>query len=164
MAKLNVKDLPSIMQRPGMEVTPVSLDEVKNTGVGLTQSGIAVGDVIEFEDRFEDMVITKQPIRAGSDRYNYRVLVSRNGKNAWLSLGTLTRRYNDEQNGVTPTCKFTEEMNKMENNEERLRALAGKKIKGVSSKNLRYQKFDRQTGVMLEGQFEERATTLIEYA
>lgn len=160
MSKIKFSDLPAFPKVKGQEVKPLTLNDVKNTGLSNTGGGINEGDVIEFENSVEEMTFIQRPIRPNSDRMMYMVGVLKNNKPAWLSLGVLTRRFNTES-GAMPTCEFTKEMLTFNNNEERLKHLAGKKIKGTSRVDLTYYKFT-EAGVRTE-ELETRPTILIDY-
>lgn len=159
--KINISELPAFPKIEGRAVTTVSRDQLKTLGTGASGSSIMEGDVIEFDEDFENMKIVQQPIRANSTSMNYMVGVIKNNKPAWFSLGTLIRRYNGSD-GLTPTCPFVKEMLDYPSHEARLKALAGKKIKGVSTVKYPYYKWDRTTNQRLD-ETEDRNTTIIEY-
>ena len=140
---------------------PLSIETLKTTGETFVTYGIQQGDVIEFPDNAAEVVAVEQPIRANNpEGPKQRLLqVLKNGKYSWLSLGVLNRTdYNGE-----PTCKFCEEMNELPNDLARIEHLYGKKITCTTRVEKPFQKFDRQTGVRVDGQSENRSTPIIEY-
>ena len=140
---------------------PLNIETLKTTGENFVSYGINVGDVIEFPDNASEVVAVEQPIRANNpDGPKQRLIqVMRNGKYSWLSLGVLNRTdYNRE-----PTCAFCAEMNELPNDYARIEALYGKKITVTTKVEKPFQKFDRQTGVRVDGQSENRPTPVIEY-
>jgi hypothetical protein len=140
---------------------PLSLETLKTTGETFVTYGINTGDVVEFPDNAAEVVAVEQPIRANNpDGPKQRLLqVLKNGKYSWLSLGVLNRTdYNRE-----PTCPFCAEMNELPNDFARIEHLYGKKITCTGRVEKPFQKFDRQTGVRVDGQSEMRPTAVIEY-
>lgn len=140
---------------------PLNIETLKTTGETFISYGINTGDVIEFPDNASEVVAVEQPIRANNpDGPKQRLIqVLRNGKYSWLSLGVLNRTdYNRE-----PTCAFCAEMNELPNDLARIEALYGKKITCKTKVDKPFQKFDRQTGVRVDGQSENRPTPVIEY-
>ena len=87
------------------------------------------------------------------------VVVLRNGKPDYLSLGSLRKQ--DVHNEYT--CSFTKQMGEKNNDFERLSALCGKKITAVDVKTIKTQAFDRLTGERLEGQTRDQVVPIIEY-
>lgn len=159
--RFEVKSFPEFPKIEGRPVTTVEKSALKALGTGASGNSILEGDIIEFDEDFDNMVVKQQPIRPNSTSMNYMVGVMKNGQPAWFSLGTLIRRYNGPD-GLAPTCAFVKEMLNFPSHEERLRHLAGKKIKGASTIKLPYYKWDRTTNTRLD-ETEERNTTVIEY-
>ena len=158
MIHIDFKDLPNLPQADRRPVNRVSKDEIKNTGVAFNTFGIQVGDTIEFPS-YDDVIVVSQPIRPNSEILQYLVGVLKNGKPNYLALGSLTRSDVNRQ----PSCEFTDQMAAMNNNEERLQSLAGKKITAKESKTIKVQKFDT-SGVRLEGQTREQNVPIITFA
>ena len=159
MIQIDYNSLPQLPQANVRPVRRVSPDEIKTTGVVFNTFGMRVGDVIEFPQYDEKLVVVEQPVRKGSTAMQYLVGVMRNGKPDYLSLGTLTRTDIDRK----PTCAFTQQMSEMNNNEERLQFLAGKKITCKETKTIKTQAFDRATGERLEGQTRDVNTPIITF-
>ena len=157
MIHIDFKDLPNLPQADRRPVNRVSKDEIKNTGVAFNTFGIQVGDTIEFPS-YDDVIVVSQPIRPNSEILQYLVGVMRNGKPNYLALGSLTRSDVNRQ----PSCEFTAQMAAMNNNEERLQFLAGKKITAKESKTIKVQAFDR-SGVRLEGQTRDQNVPIITF-
>ncbi len=148
--------------RPAKEMTKEAL---KTTGQPFASSGIAVDESINFPDTEDDIVVKEQAVRVGSTAMQRLLLVDRIDKNGnrkpgWLSLGILNRTdYHRE-----PTCEFCAEMNKLDSDWDRIVALLGKTITCKKTVSKDFQKFDRQTGLRVDGQFESHDTPVIEYA
>lgn len=148
--------------RPGKDMTK---EELKTTGQPFVSSGIAVDEKVEFPDTEDDIVVKEQPVAVGRTAVQRLLLVDRINKSGerktgWLSLGVLNRT-DFHRN---PTCDFCAEMNELDSDWDRIIALLGKTItcKEIVSKD--FQKFDRQTGARLDGQYEPRPTPIITYA
>lgn len=151
--------IPTIFGSRDREPKPLTVDTLHQTGETFIQYGLNVGDVIEFPDSAEDVVAYEQPIRKGSTAMQRILLVSRNGKESWLSLGVLNRTDFNRQ----PTCAFCAEMVELPNDYARIEHLFGKKIKCTGTVSKPFQAFDRATGTRLDGQSENRNTPVIEY-
>lgn len=158
MIQIDFAQLPQLPQANVRPVRRVQPDEIKTTGVVFNTFGIRQGDVIEFP-QYEGIVVVEQAVRKGSTAMQYLVGVLRNGKPDYLSLGTLTRTDIDR----VPTCEFTRQMGELNNNEERLQFLAGKKITCKETKTIKTQAFDRTTGERLDGQTRDVATPIITF-
>lgn len=159
MIQVNFNELPQLPQSDRRPVTRVSIDQIKTTGVVFATFGMQVGDVIEFPAYDDKLVVVSQPVRQGSTAMQYLVGVNRNGKPDYLSLGVLTR---SDINRV-PSCDFTKQMVEMNNNEERLQFLAGKKITCKETKTIKTQAFDQTTGIRLDGQTRDTVAPIITY-
>lgn len=146
--------------RPG---TVLTKDQLKTTGQPFVSSGIAIDEKVEFPDTEEDVVVKEQPVTVGGTGMQRLLLVDRINKDGvrkpgWLSLGILNRTDFDRN----PTCKFCEDMNKLDSDWDRIFALLGKTITCTKMVKKDFQKFDRQTRQRLEGQRENRDTPVIE--
>ena len=163
MKKFEKSSLPSIFgsqSRPVSEVKDIT--SLKNSGVPFANYGLSLNDEIAFPNTIDDVQVFTQPIRANQPNSPVQTLlvVERNGKPGYLSLGSLHRR------GVNVgdyTCKFTKEMDEMNSDYDRVIALLGKKIKCTSMSPLKVQAFDRLSGERLEGQTREVPAPVIEY-
>lgn len=151
--------IPQVFGSRTREPKPLSVDALHTTGETFISYGINVGDVIEFPDSPSDIEAREQPIRPGSTSMQRILLVERNGQPSWLSLGVLNRTDYNRQ----PTCAFCAEMVELPNDYARIEHLFGKKITCKSTVDKPFQKFDRQTGARIDGQFENRPTPVIEY-
>lgn len=147
--------------RPAKEMTKEAL---KTTGQPFVSSGIAVDESVNFPDTEDDIVVKEQPVAVGRTATQRLLLVDRidkagNHKPGWLSLGVLNRTdYHRE-----PTCDFCAEMNKIDNDWDRIIALLGKTITCKKMVNKDFQRFDRQTGTRIDGAYDPRPTPVIEY-
>ena len=156
-----VKDLPSISgsnRRPANEVS--NLQELKNSGIAFATYGIRKGDTIEFADTMDDIQAFKQPVRENGTAMQTLVVVTRNGKTDYLSLGTLRKQDIDRQY----TCDFTKEMGELNNDYERLQHLVGRKITCNETKTIKAQAFDRLTGERIDGETTDQVVPIIEWA
>lgn len=156
-----VKDLPSISgsnRRPANEVS--NLQELKNSGIAFATYGIRKGDTIEFADTMEDIQAFQQPVRENGTAMQTLVVVTRNGKTDYLSLGTLRKQDIDRQY----TCDFTKEMGELNNDYERLQHLVGRKITCNETKTIKAQAFDRLTGERIDGKTTDQVVPIIEWA
>lgn len=156
-----VKDLPSISgsnRRPANEVS--NLQELKNSGIAFATYGIRKGDIIEFADTMEDIQAFQQPVRENGTAMQTLVVVTRNGKTDYLSLGTLRKQDVDRQY----TCDFTKEMGELNNDYERLQHLVGRKITCNETKTIKAQAFDRLTGERIDGETTDQVVPIIEWA
>lgn len=156
-----IKDLPSISgsnRRPANEVS--NLQELKNSGIAFATYGIRKGDVIEFADNIDEVQAFQQPVRENGTAMQTLVVVTRNGKADYLSLGTLRKQDVDRNY----TCNFTKEMGELNNDYERLLALVGRKITCNEMKTIKAQAFDRLTGERIEGQTVDQVVPIIEWA
>ena len=148
--------------RPGKEMTK---EDLKTTGQPFVSSGIAVDESINFPDTENDIVVKEQPVAVGRTATQRLLLVDRIDKNGnrkpgWLSLGVLNRTDYYRK----PTCEFCEQMNNLDSDWDRIIALLGKTITCKKTVNKDFQRFDRQTGLRVDGQFDSRPTPVIEYA
>ena len=148
--------------RPGKEMTK---EQLMTTGQPFVSSGIAVDETVEFPDTEDDIVVKEQPVAVGRTAVQRLLLVDRINKDGvrkagWLSLGILNRTDFHRE----PTCEFCKEMNKLDSDWDRIIALLGKKITVKETVAKDFQKFDRQTGARLDGQYESRPTPVIVYA
>lgn len=155
-----VKNLPTVSGANVRPVTAVNnLEALKTSGIAFATYGIREGDVVEFPDSLEEAQVFQQPVRSGSTAQQTLVVVERNGKTTYLSMGSLRKQDVNREF----TCPFTKEIGEMNNDFERLAYLCGKKIKAVSSKTIKAQAFDRLTGERIEGQTVDQVVPIIEY-
>lgn len=156
-----VNELPSISgnnRRPATEVT--DLKELKNSGIAFATYGIRKGDVIEFPDTMDDVQVFQQPVRENGTATQTLLVVTRNNKTSYLSLGTLRKQDVNREY----TCNFTKELGEMNNDYERLTHLVGRKIKCDEMKTIKAQAFDRLTGERIDGETVDQVVPIIEWA
>lgn len=160
MQKIENSKLPTISGAASRKPVLVNnLDDLKVSGVPFTTYSIRKGDVVEFPNTLEDAQVFSQPVRANSTASQMLVVILRNGKVDYLSMGTLRKQdINNEY-----TCKFTSEMGAYNNDYDRLAALCGKKITATDVKTIKVQDFDRLTGERLEGKTRDQVVPIIEY-
>lgn len=92
----NISDIPTIATRKGTEVKDISLEQLgsktdnRNNNVFVSYS-LKIGDVFEFPDTVNDIMLKARQISNEGDRYEYLILGYKNGNPAWLSLANLHR-------------------------------------------------------------------------
>lgn len=136
-----------------------NLEALKTSGIAFATYGMRKGDVVEFPDSLDEAQVFQQPVREGSTAVQTLVVVMKNGKPTYLSMGSLRKQDVDRNY----TCKFTQEMGELNNDYDRLAALCGKKIKAVDEKRIKSQRFDRLTGERIEGETIDQTVPIIEY-
>ena len=149
---------PGTMQPEDYDLAGFSVGIVDQDRI-LRKDSVRKGDVIEFPDSWDDVQVFNQPVRANGTVNQALLVVLRNGNPDYLSIGSLRKQDVDRNY----TCPFTEEMGKLNNDYDRINTLLGKKIKGVDSKTIKTQAFDRITGERLEGQTRDQVVPIIEY-
>lgn len=164
MKKFAENQLPSIFgsnTRPASAVKDLSV--LKNSGVPFANYSLVVDETIEFPDSWDDVQVFTQPIRANSANSPVQALlvVKRNGKPGYVSLGALHRRGLKQGDY---TCEFTKKMDELNSDYDRIEALFGKTIKCTRMANLEVQDFDRISGERLEGKTRNVPSPVIEYA
>lgn len=160
MKKISENQLPSISGSMTRKPVPVTnLEDLKVSGVPFATYSVHKGDTIEFPDTIQDMQVFNQPVRANSTAMQSLVVVLRNNKPDYLSVGSLRKQ--DVNNEYT--CEFTKQMGAYNNDYDRLTALCGKKITCNDVKTINVQAFDRLTGERLEGQTRTQVVPIIEY-
>lgn len=126
----SISTLPKSFKPAPLNV-PSLRSNLTDSGYGLKVSeyGLKVGDTIEFP-ALEDAQVLSYPIRSGSDAKRYLVKVNKNGKEDFLSLNYLRRRYDGDSVGETSdyiTYGLTSDY-------DRLKYLCGKTIRVKSEK------------------------------
>lgn len=162
MKKISANNLPSISgaaQRKPVLVN--NLSDLKTSGVPFATYSLRKGDVIEFPDTIEDVQAFTQPIRnnAMNGPVQTLLVVLRNGKTDYLSLGSLRKQDVNREY----TCNFTKEIGEMNNDYDRISHLCGKKITATEMKTIKVQAFDRLSGERLEGKTNDQVVPVIEY-
>lgn len=157
--------IPAVFGEHTRKATEMTKDALKTTGQPFASYGINVGEVIDFPETEDDILVKEQPVRVGSTATQRLLLVNRIDKNgvakpSWLSLGVLNRTDAHRE----PTCKFCEEMNNLDSDYARIIALLGKKITANETVGKDFQAFDRQTGTRIDGKLDNRQTPVIVYA
>lgn len=107
--KISEVKLPLLALRNGFGAKELTGSDFKGTGVGMTNYGVKVGDVIEMPDTEADFKGYSIPIR--KDDPNSPVqrvfLAKKNGEPAWVSMTVLSRRdaHMQPTDPVTTACK-----------------------------------------------------------
>lgn len=137
-----------------------NLEDLKTSGIAFATYSMRKGDVVEFPDNADEAQVFTQPVRTtGNGPVQALVVVLRNGKTDYLSIGSLRKSDINRE----PTCEFTKQMGELNNDFDRLNALFGKKIKAVDDKWIDVQDFDRLTGERIEGKTRKQLVPIIEY-
>ena len=160
MKKIDSNKLPAISGANQRPLRAVSSDALKTSGVPFATYGVRQGDVIEFPDSWDDVQTFEQEVRKNSGIFQNVIVVLRNNKPDYLSLGSLRKQDVNREY----TCDFTKQMGEMNSDYDRIDALLGKKITAKSMKTINVQAFDRLTGERLEGQTRTQSVPVIEYA
>lgn len=151
----------------------ITMDVLRTTGETFVSYGIGKDQIVEFPDDANEVVAVEQPVRPvapGTPTNNvpkqrllqvkkYNNKDDKEGHYTWLSLGVLNRT---DFSGAA-TCDFCREMTELPNDWARIEHLFGKKITVTGMATKPFQKFDRQTGVRIDGESENRPTPIIEY-
>lgn len=129
--KINDVKIPVLPVRNGFTPKELDANGFKGSGVGMTQFGVAVGDVIEMPETEADLKGYAIPIRKGDpDSPQQRVFLAlKNGAPAWVGMTVLTRRDYKMQptDPVTTFCKDAQ------SDYDRLKLVLGKTIKCTST-------------------------------
>lgn len=126
--------IPSTKERPVVEAT---FEQLAEQGQQRVSYGVAPGDVIEFPDSKEECKIMSRKVSEKGTEF--LLLVLKNGKPAWFSIGNLNRRNHD----MSCVHEVSEALKNCQDNSDRVFQMCGKKVKGASElvKMTRY-KFD----------------------
>lgn len=155
------EEIPAIRVAAGQTVEDVKLTDLESVGTGYAY-GISVGDVVEFPETENDVVLKKVPVSGSA--YQYLVLVKKNDKPAWFGVSNL-RRQDNERNYVHPVAQdiadqITEKALPT-NDETRLRLMLGKKI--TAEEAVKYNEAVFVDGVST-GETRERSVAKVIYA
>ena len=159
MKKINVNSLPSVSGANRRPLQRVNAESLKTSGVPFATYSLRKGDVVEFPDTWDDVDTFQQEVREKSNIFQQMIVVLRNGKPDYLSLGSLRKQDVNREY----TCDFTKEMGEMNNDYDRIEHLLGKKITAKDTKTIKTQAFDRLTGERLEGKTVDQVVPIIEY-
>ena len=155
-----VNNLPTISgANTRKPVAVTNLEELKTSGIAFATYGLREGDEVEFPDTLDDVQAFTQPVRANQTAVQTLLVVNKNSKPNYLSMGTLRKQDIDRNY----TCDFTKEMGELNNDYDRIVALLGKRIKATGSKKITVQAFDRLTGERLDGKTDTQTVPIIEY-
>ena len=158
MKKIN--NLPTISgANVRVPVAVNNVEDLKVSGIAFATYSLRKGDVVEFPDTLEDVQAFNQPVRAGSTAQQTLLVVMKNNKPDYISLGSLRKQDINREY----SCNFTKEMGELNNDYDRIVALLGKKITATDMKTIKVQDFDRLTGERIEGQTRDQVVPIIEY-
>lgn len=121
-----VENLPVLSGEAQRPKTAISLNDLKGYGNQLGGYSARPGDVIEFPDTKEDAQVFTQPVRNNGTAVQRLIVVNRNGKADYFSLGCLSRR---DIHGQPANNDFAKAMDHYDSDESRVLALIGKTIK-----------------------------------
>ncbi len=147
---LSKSDSPVVYTQTGVTAVTGSLESLKGSHVSFNGYGIDVNETVTFgtiEEYGLDGNIKRVPTYNGSSRYSILVRVNRtkNGvtKDSWFNMGVLSRQLNAADGKSLPVDKFREDMIAIDDDYNRLIAIAGKTIKGVETKKAFRPVFER---------------------
>lgn len=133
---------PVLYTQNGLTAQKGSLESLKGSHISFTGYGIDVDESITFgtiDDYQNSDSIRKVPTYQGSKNNSVLVRVTRtkNGvsKDSWFNMGTLSRQMNTADGKSVPVDEFRAEMISLDDDYNRLVAIAGKTIKGLSEVN-----------------------------
>ena len=147
------EEIPALVGRNGAKVEAVNRELLKTTGIPFSGAGMAKGDTVEMPETWEDVQIQRVEVRPNSNSWDYRILVVKNGKLDWVSLGFLNRTDKDRK----PVHPVAEALNPMHDNDERVGFLLGKTILAPETITYQRQKFDNE-GRVVAVEFDEVTT------
>lgn len=147
---LSKSNSPAVYTPQGVTATTGSLESLKGSHVSFNGYSIDVNETITFGTIDEyglDGNIKKVPTYNGSSRYSILVRVNRtkNGvvKDSWFNMGVLSRQMNTAEGKSVPVDKLRENMIAIDDDYDRLIAIAGKTIKGIEIKKAFRPAFER---------------------
>ena len=157
--KVKQNDLPALFDpnKPGREARLLTSEKLKETGILFTTYGIQPGDVVQFDD--EKILAFAQKIQR-SDNDQILLACKKNDVFTYVAMGSLLRA-DIKNNG---TCKLTQQLRDMADNNERVAFLTGKTIKAEGTVDITVRNFYKNQPVMFAGttndKGEELPTTL----
>lgn len=156
------EEIPALVARNGARVKEVNAEERKNMGVPFSGAGMIAGDVVEMPDTEADIKTQAIEVRPNTDRWDLRLLVKKNGKLDWISMGFLVRQNRNEDGSTSPLHPVAEELCPLHDHDARIKAALGKTI--IAGGNIEYvrQKFTPD-GVLVDGEFERRMSPKLEF-
>lgn len=135
--KIELKQLPELRATNGRKVeTGLPIEALSSSGRAMVQTGLNVGDTLEFPS---EPVIASQEVRPNGPKA-YVLGVKRNDTFGWASIGSLRRT----DANMKPVGPVAIELNsdKFENDVDRVKFLAGKKIEVYATETVTVAKFD----------------------
>lgn len=130
---------PVLYTQNGVTAQKGSLESLKGSHISFSGYGIDVDEIIKFgsiEDYQTTDSIRKVPTYPGSKNNSVlvRVIRTKNGvaKDSWFNMGVLSRQMNTAEGKSIPVDDFRATMIALDDDYNRLVAVAGKSIKGLS--------------------------------
>lgn len=145
---------------PGRAKSEVSIDALAGFGNAIGGYSAHIGDTIEFPDTVEDAQVFTQPVRENGTAVQRLIVVTRNGKVDYFSLGCLSRR---DIHGEPANNPFAKEMNEYDSDKSRVLALIGKTIKCTGVDQIETYAFDRNTGLIDRTNTQKSNVPVFEY-
>lgn len=142
--------------RPPIRIN--NLEELKSLKTSYSTYGMYEGDIIVFPQDLGSATVFIQPVRENRNEMQTLILVLKNGKESYISIGTLCKQTVEG----TFTCPFTKNVGELPNDYERLVYLCGKTIKDVRTKKIKVYARDRISGEVMKGIIIEQTVPVIE--
>ena len=160
---IDVNKVPVIMDEQARGAKMVLLSELKDIHLSFSGFGVGEGDVISFPTADEVEANPRKYFKVmatypGSKNKSGFVLVERNGKTDWLNLSVLSRQMYDADGNRQDIDEFRTMMrdrSQFQSDEDRVRYLLGKTIKGTSTISAYAPEFDRTTRQPVPGKWIE---------
>ena len=130
---------PVLYTQNGVSAQKGNVESLKGSHVSFNGYGLDIDETVtfgEFDDYKSSDSIRKIPTYPGSKKYSIlvRVTRTRNGveKDSWFNIGVLSRQMSTAEGKSIPVDNFRAEMIALDDDYNRLVAVAGKSIKGLS--------------------------------
>ena len=130
---------PVLYTQNGVTAQKGSIESLKGSHVSFNGYGLDIDETITFgafDDYKSSDAIRKVPTYPGSKKYSILVRVTRtkNGveKDSWFNIGVLSRQMSTADGKSIPVDDFRATMIALDDDYNRLVAVAGKSIKGLS--------------------------------
>ena len=156
--RFDINNVPSIFGSNVRKAVPVSLAELKDAGIAFVSYGLENGDEVEFPKDASQLEIREQPIRVGQSPLQYLILVLKNGKMDWVSLGSMCRVGLDKKN----PSKFSQDLYDLQNHKARVESLFGRKIKVGAPNSIEVQEFDKEGKIVQGGKVSANVANITE--
>ena len=134
-----VENLPVLSGEAQRPKNAVAINDLAGYGNHLGGYSARVNDVIEFPDTVEDAQVFTQAVSPNGTAVQRIIIVTRNGKVDYFSLGCLSRR---DYKGQPANNEFAKEMDSLDSDKSRVLALIGKKIKCTGTTEIETYAFE----------------------